>query len=538
MRSLINSCRHHLSNFSDSFHGMLSLRISGADYAIAGTIFLVSLIVFLRLAPDALLGGDTAVYAWQIEQADFSERTLHLGYYLLGALFKPFLSFDDAYSINAMSCVFGALCLSLLFLISKVVFGDRKSGMVSCVLLLTNYGFLRNSFFGEIYIVQIFFALMAVMMWLQRKSSLAGLFLVMGFLVSPSVMFIVPGLILLWPRVKSIIALSIWSFAAAVVLILLHEHDYLYGVRGVLAASRYSMSWLEILAKESSEIFFGFLFAIPLMIGGAVGAIRGKQRLFFTSVALIFLVIFLFGERVSDVPAQLISILLLNLFCGYGFIRLLDKGENEKSPDLFWVLLGSLGIATTYFASLRLTGGLISTNLIAFFIAFLLLYLSMMVARQRFIEVRAGVVRFALYVMLFVMVVGNGVKASVDLQRTIHRTVDFKSRVLLMDEVCASDCLVVASWGQAVLYEYYVHGRPDTGRWIDERSLARQVPGCEKKVFVRHWRMKQAMAEGREIWLFERYSSVIGQLQAEGYEVSKAHGFYRAQRMEPPRGSF
>lgn len=50
-------------------------------------IFLISFTMFTSLTSNAFINGDAAVYEQQMAHLDFSQRTIHLVYYLYGAMF-------------------------------------------------------------------------------------------------------------------------------------------------------------------------------------------------------------------------------------------------------------------------------------------------------------------------------------------------------------------------------------------------------------------------------------------------------------------
>ena len=486
--------------------------LSRADWFIAGAVFIVSLVLLLPLAPDALPGGDAAVYAHQMRQADFGLRTIHLGYYLAGALFDRLTPLPPDYTINAMSVFFAALGLALLTLISRTVFGHRRPGVISCALLLSNYLFLGHAVLGEIYIVQTAFALLAVLLWLRRRSHVAGAALAAAFLVSPTAVLVVPGLAVLRPRLGPLVRLLAWPAAAGLLLLICVRQDYLYGPRGVLVmAADYALPWAAVAAKEWRELFLGLYLALPLAVSGALGAVRarGLPAAFLGSLAATGLAIALFGERTVNIPAQLLSFALFTLFAGSGFVRLY-RGEAGQRGEAASVL--AVGVVAAG------AGAALSWKLSAVFGVVLLFQLIVAHVVRRATSTRLCLVLVPL--LLLLVLAGNGTKAGIYLGVVSDQALSFKARVLAARCNAPSRSLAVGGWSRSVLFDHYVCGRPYGGSVIIGEG---DDPGEQPQ-------LRRAAGSGTEIWLLEPLPLVETWLGGRGYVIEPAHGFQRAYR--------
>ena len=109
-----------------------------------GGMFLFTFALFSFISPNALVNGDAALYEQQIVHFDFSQRTIHLGYYLLGVPFIHLLPLPADYALNLMNCFFGALSVVMIFLIGFTVSKTVLVGFIASIFLLTNYIFVYN----------------------------------------------------------------------------------------------------------------------------------------------------------------------------------------------------------------------------------------------------------------------------------------------------------------------------------------------------------------------------------------------------------
>ena len=141
-------------------------------FIIPALVFLISFVLFALSSPGALPNGDAALYLQQILSLDVSQRTTHIGYYLIGIPFIHFLPFASDYSLNLMSCLCGALCASLLFLITLFITRSRLISLVACFILVTTNVFAHNAVFAEVYVPQLFFFLLALLLLAGESGAL------------------------------------------------------------------------------------------------------------------------------------------------------------------------------------------------------------------------------------------------------------------------------------------------------------------------------------------------------------------------------
>ncbi len=242
-----------------------------------GGIFLISFVLFAFLSPNALINGDAALYEQQIAHFDFSHRTIHLGYYLLGIPFIHLLPLPPDYALNLMNCFFGALSIALIFTIACTVSHNLLVAFVSSILLLTNYLFLSNAVYAEVYVPQLFFFLLALQCVLLQKAIPAGISFALSFLITPSALFGLPCLMLLLRDKRAMVQLTTTAFLLALLPLLPHADDYFMGGRGLLKAVRSGLPISRALVKEGRELFNNLFCYAPFLLAGSIYIMRDKR---------------------------------------------------------------------------------------------------------------------------------------------------------------------------------------------------------------------------------------------------------------------
>jgi hypothetical protein len=234
---------------SSPFFYLCDFLVSKKTLLSCGGLFLISFALFSLITPNALINGDAALYQQQITHFDFSQRTIHLGYYLLGIPFIHFLPLPADYALNLMNCFLGALSIVLIFTIALTVSQNLLVAFVSSTLLLTNYIFVYNGVYAEVYMPQLFFFLLSFQLVLLQKAIPAGIAFALAFLITPSSLFGFPCLILLLRGKKQLFHFSAAAFLVISVPIAPHRTDYFLGGRGLLKAVQDQISIHHVLIK-------------------------------------------------------------------------------------------------------------------------------------------------------------------------------------------------------------------------------------------------------------------------------------------------
>ncbi len=438
-------------------------------FIIPALVFLISFVLFALSSPGALPNGDAALYLQQILSLDVSQRTTHIGYYLIGIPFIHFLPFASDYSLNLMSCLCGALCASLLFAITLCITRSRLISLLACFILVTTNVFAHNAVFAEVYVPQLFFFLLALLL-LQRNSPIAGgASYALSFLITPSALF---GLAMLFPFRRNKKQLA--RFAAAFLLltgiiVVPHLSDYVSGGRGLLKASHAAMNADEAFAKEYREFFFGMLWYLPFLFAGCIHIMKNKMtRDWGIALFSMWLITFVAGERFGDVPVQLPA---------YAFI----------------CIIVASGMKALLYASRH---------------------------KSRMLAAAVG-----LYCILALTVSGGITGRQISM--TASRLTEYRNSILALKQAARPDFLAAGEWTQGILFEHYLYGTSYTGLWLNTECLAgewgsRMREESEEK-------LQQALLSGREIWLLNYDTALFNELARQGYSIEPFHTIYRAE---------
>jgi hypothetical protein len=101
--------------------------------------------------------------------------------------------------------------------------------------------------------------------------------------------------------------------------------NYLFGARGLSAASGKDVDFMIASLKDGRDVFFGFFALTPFLIAGTVVGFREFRR-FTLAIAGAWLVTFVFGEKFADVPVQLPVYCLAAILAGIGLMRFARAG--------------------------------------------------------------------------------------------------------------------------------------------------------------------------------------------------------------------
>jgi hypothetical protein len=438
-----------------------------------GGIFLISFALFAFLSPNALLNGDAALYEQQIAHLDFSQRTIHLGYYFFGSPFIHLLPLPADYALNLMSCVFGALSIVVIFTIACTLSQNLLVGFVSSTLLLTNYLFVYNAVYAEVYMPQLCFFLLSLQLVLSQHAVSAGIAFALAFLITPSSLFGLPCLIVVLRNKKHIIHFSTAALLVIIVILAPHLGNYFFGGRGLLKAVQARMSIHHAVIKESKEFLSSFLLSVPFLVAGIIHIITDKRlRHLGIGIISLWFVSFLFGERFGDVPIQLPTYALFCLIGGLGFHYVVRLG-NGKNP----------------------------------------------------------VITCTAYGFLILCVSTTGLFALRRIEATNRTLIEYRNTVVALNRTAHPDYLVVGGWSQGILFEHYIFQRSYTGVWINTEWLSGEWG--ERMQKESSAKLNDALSSGREIWLLDARLSAVSTVSKLGYVIEPFRNYYRIRRRVP-----
>ncbi len=495
--------------------------------AVATLLLLGSLALFAIAAPAGLTNGDAAVYAQQMKSGNFSDRSVHLGYYIIGA-FVALLSPDFSdYALNLISCFFGAATVALLYLLAADISRSHLVGGLAGLCFVTNYTLFENCAYAEIYIVETCFLVLALYLWLREQAVASGVAFAAATLVTPSAMLAVPGFVVLRPSLRPLVRMALAGSAVLVVALTPVLDDYLFGPRGLLGAAEGGVDLVAAVKKEAFETVFGFFALLPFVAAGAVEAVRKPQwRRFATALFVFWLVAFALGERFGDVPVQLPTYALLTVLAGLGCRRALlaDAGGGAGAGGRVALLVAAalvpvalLVLARPWAGSLRELPPALPAVLAAVLLG---------AAALAVLAARSGRLRPMPVMLVACLAVNSGlVFCFVEVE---NREVEgFRDTVLAAGEAADPSYVMVGTWSRGILFEHYLTGESYTERYLNLAWL--EGTWGEKRRQEAEERWRQAVSSGSEIWLLGEYDELFDELQAHGYTVSPFREIYRAR---------
>ena len=433
-------------------------------------ISLISFVLFALSSPGALPNGDAALYLQQILALEVSQRTTHIGYYLIGIPFIHFLPFAPDYSLHLMSCLCGALCASLLFAITVFITRSRLISLLTCIILVTTNVFAHNAVFAEVYVPQLLFFLLALLLLQHNNPIAGGASYALSFLITPSALF---GLAMLFPfrsNKKQLARFTAAFLLLTAIIVLPHLSDYVSGGRGLLKASHAAMSAGEAFLKEYREFFAGMLWYLPFLLAGCIDFMKNKMtRDWGIALFSMWLITFAAGERFGDVPVQLPAYVFICVIVASG-MKALVYVSRHKSRIL---------TAAVY-----------------------------------------------LYCLLALTVSGGITDKQISM--TSARLTEYRNSILALEQAARPGFLAAGEWTQGILFEHYLYGTSYTGLWLNTECLAGEWGSRRREESEE--KLQQALLSGREIWLLNYDSVIFSRLIEQGYLIEPFQSIYRATR--------
>jgi hypothetical protein len=360
-----------------------------------------------------------------------------------------------------------------MFTIACTVSQNLLVAFVSSTLLLTNYLFVYNALYAEVYMPQLCFFLLSLQLVLSHHPIFGGTAFACAFLITPSSLFGLPCLMVVLRDKKPIFYFSTAAFLVITIALAPHLDDYFFGGRGLLKAVQTRMSIHQALIKETKEFFSSFLLYLLFLVAGIMHIITDKRfRQLGIGIVSLWFVSFLFGERFGDVPTQLPTYALFCLIGGLGFYYVIRLGSG-KSPALLCTAYGLLILAVS-------TTGLFTLRRI---------------------------------------------------EETNRTLIEYRNTVFALNRTAHPDYLVVGDWSQGILFEHYILQRSYTGVWINTEWLSGDWGERIQKESSA--KLNDALSSGREIWLLDARLSPVHAVSKLGYVIEPFRNYYRIRRRVP-----
>ena len=528
-------------NFSGlwvSTRGFFAPRIRALDRTHAGLVVLgvvvLSFSILSYWTPLGLPNGDAAVYAQQIQQQRFDERSVHLGYYVWGAALNGFRDDFSDRALNLVSAGFGAATIGLLAWISMLAVGSPIAGGVAAVVALGHLTLVENWVWAEVYGPQTFFLVAAFLAMGMGRCVVAGVMLANAVLISPASLLLVPALCLLKPDWRSVMRLGLSGGTITLLAIAPVWQDYFYGNRGLLKASGVSVDVKMAVLKESVEVVFGVFAFLPfLALAAWTLCHRRRLRPLLLFLAVLWAPSFFLGEKFKDVPVQLTLWALLVPLIVLGAwelaSRLGERGAARAGWPALWITGGMWALIPLFLLARRQVDQLTAVPkdhvVVALAVAGALAGAWVFGVRWRPMPQMLVVVAVASVINLtWVNELVSHENASIDA---------YRSQVLELNETADLDYRVVGTWDRGILLEHYLFQRSYTDTWINLAQLEGRWGEEDRAEAWARW--QETVEAGHEMWLLDNYPDQIQHLQQKGYGFDSPVGSFIRARPASPR---
>lgn len=494
---------------------------------LALALFVVALAVYATMTTNVVINGDGALYADEITRGLLTTFPLHLGYYVLTFLFVQFAPFPAVLTLNLLNGFFGALTLVVVFRLALALTARTSVALVAALLLGVNYLFVFNAGFVEVYAAQTFFVLLAFQLWLSDHPLASGLAFAFAVVITPTSVLALLGIVILRPEPKPLLQFfSGLGVVCALSLIPDWQH-YLFGERSVQAGAALPFVLSDAVFKETRELFFGMLVALPLVVGGiAVLWVNKPLRRFGIALFSIWLLTFRFAETTQDVPAQLVTYALLCGVAAMGIQMLESNAAVAPSRDVVFAAIAAVLVLLGVQLALGSRFTQVSTGLQTAFTAQTLGFaaLALVHARLDMRLQRAGVV----------VLVALGAAA------TAYYTIPFMRATLIRElgdralyEQAASqakpDAILIGSYETSMRFRYYGWHDTSNGRWLSSGMLLGRGRTSAARQAEELARWKQFASEGRQVWVLSNADELRDLLQAAGYRMEAFKSIFHAE---------
>jgi hypothetical protein len=338
---------------------------TGERWLTAGCFVLLFAAHSLLVRP-VLQNGDTAVYNDQIDAHFFTGRAIHIGYFMLGALFHALLPFRTDTSMNVMALTFGVGAAYALYATS-VQLGSRMAGVSSVLFLLCVQPFVRGMLLAEVDILHTSLVVMSYALYVRRWSKAAGAVFGLAMLVTPVSAATLPLFLATFAlgegsRLAALRAhlLRVFWFGLCGLLVYLPfvawtYQSYVYGGRGLTTAPRMPFNLVDQAARSLRFFALQSWPLVALYVAGFVSAL-GERRLWRISqpalgIGLSVAATLVLADRTSDVPVQMPNVVLGCLLAGLLVARLakLTRGLAFVVPLAAFAILAPPRYAATKF---------------------------------------------------------------------------------------------------------------------------------------------------------------------------------------------
>jgi hypothetical protein len=319
---------------------------------LVATAFSVLFAAHATMLRGVVQNGDTAVYNEQIDAHDFGSCVVHIGYMLVGSVFRALLPFRTDFSMNVMALVFGISTLFAVYL-TGVRLGSRVAGVSGVAFLLCVREFVRAMLLAEVDILEVSLVTLSLTLYLRGRERLAGVLFGVSMLVTPLSATTLPLFVCtlaldergprasLGAHARRVFWFGLCSLAVYLPVVAWHFHGYVYGPRSLTTAERLHFNLARQSARSWQFLTDGSWAVATLYLAGIVSALTNRriwrQGQLGLAVVLSVVVTLVVGDRAFDVPVQLPNVVILCLLAGL-FVHRVAAIRRFAIGKLAWAL--------------------------------------------------------------------------------------------------------------------------------------------------------------------------------------------------------
>ena len=159
----------------------------GGTYGVVFLLFVSSFVYFSVLMIKKPACGDTYLYAHSI--LTFEGPIFHMGYYVIGFIFRwvlSFFGFTPLETLGYMSVFFGGFSVVFMYLFTWMLTENRMQSFLSAVILMFSGSFWLFSIQGEVYVPQLAFVLLSLLFAMKKYPMFSGLSIIAAISISPT----------------------------------------------------------------------------------------------------------------------------------------------------------------------------------------------------------------------------------------------------------------------------------------------------------------------------------------------------------------
>lgn len=273
-------------------------------------VLMLGALLLYTLNVDFWIFGDSGMYADYAMRRDFSEVSLHFGYYLMVIGFQAVgaavFGIPIQETMGWMAVLFGTLTIGVVYLLATELLGNRAVAILTTLIFGLSGRVITNATSSEVYMSQTFFVLASFLFFVRGRTIWTAAMATASLLISPLSAFA----FLFFPvydyqqhgriRWKELSTLAAIAFAMYLPYLITHGYDLLWGPRGLLVinvvAKTDPLSGLRNFPKYQFKQFTAML----LLLIPAIVAFKKNPRFLWLSLAVaiphIYIIIKLVGE--------------------------------------------------------------------------------------------------------------------------------------------------------------------------------------------------------------------------------------------------